>query len=493
MNHFDIDKNAENENSHKKFTFGEEVWLPKESNDLYFDVAIVGGGPGGIFAALELSQKPLKIVLLDKGCAIEKRIGKCISACGSCKICHITHGLGGAGLFSDGKCRSSFNISKYFGTDYDCTEIANGITESIVKDCNKLNININKKNPSIDTVSKTKKELKSLGLDFTYFPVKHLGSDASVVFTKYLIDKLYTKGVSIQENSEVVEITKGNEEYELLLRNNGTYSKISAKYIVLSVGKSGTRWLNEQTEKLKIKVDQPKLFVGIRIETNQRITKKLTDLSFDPKISMHMENGDYVKTHCWCEGGHIMSCNYQGLILLGGHAFLNEKSNNTIFALLSSFEVPKEKTLYDYSYQLIKNINERGSGKILLQRLDDFINRDNTTIAKIENHAVSPTLKNFNINRIDLILPNRIYLNIKDFILRLNEFCPGLIEEGLVYAPALEWWSQNVLVTQKFEANVKNIYIIGEASGVAKGIIGSATTGILAASDILSKIENNLN
>ena len=155
-----------------------------------------------------------------------------------------------------------------------------------------------------------------------------------------------------------MEITKGNEEYGLLLRNNGTYSKISAKYVVLSVGKSGTRWLNKQTEKLKIKVDQPKLFMGIRIETNQRITKKLTDLSFDPKISMHMENGDYVKTHCWCEGGHIMSCNYQGLILLGGHAFLNEKSNNTIFALLSNFEVPKEKTLYDYSYQLIKNINE---------------------------------------------------------------------------------------------------------------------------------------
>lgn len=78
-------------------------------------MAIVGGGPGGIF---KLSQKPLKIVLLDKGCAIEKRIGKCIGACGSCKICNITHDLGGAGLFSDGKCRPSFNISKYFGTDY---------------------------------------------------------------------------------------------------------------------------------------------------------------------------------------------------------------------------------------------------------------------------------------------------------------------------------------------------------------------------------------
>lgn len=493
MNIFDIDKNAENENSDKKFTFEEKVCLSKESIDLNFDVAIVGGGPGGIFAALELSQKSLKIALLDKGCTIEKRIGKCISACGSCKICHITHGLGGAGLFSDGKCRPSFNISKYFDTDYDCTEIANGITESIVKDCKKLNININKKNPSIDAVSKTKKELKSLDLDFTYFPVKHLGSDASVEFTKYLIDKLYTKGVSIKENSEVVEITKGTEEYELLLRNNGTYSKISAKYVILAVGKSGTSWLNGQTEKLKIKVGQPKLFMGIRIETNQRITKKLTDLSFDPKISMQMENGDYVKTHCWCEGGHIMSCNYQGLILLGGHAFLSEKSNNTIFALLSSFEVPKGKTLYDYSYQTIKNINEIGYGKILLQRLDDFINGDSTTAAKIENQAVSSTLKHFNINRIDLILPDRIYFNLKEFIIKLNKYCPGLIEEGLVYAPAVEWWSQNVHVTQKFEANVKNVYIIGEASGVAKGIIGSATTGILAASDILSKIETNLN
>ena len=75
-----------------------------------YNVAIIGAGPAGIFAALEITKlKPdWKVVLIEKGEKIEKR--KCLlregyEKCPTCKKCGLLCGWGGAGAFSDGPLR----------------------------------------------------------------------------------------------------------------------------------------------------------------------------------------------------------------------------------------------------------------------------------------------------------------------------------------------------------------------------------------------------
>ena len=82
-----------------------------------YDVAIIGAGTAGVYAAYELrKRKPqLNVIVLERGRDIYHRqcpivAGK-VKDCAGCNPCSIMSGFGGAGAFSDGK----FNFTTEFG------------------------------------------------------------------------------------------------------------------------------------------------------------------------------------------------------------------------------------------------------------------------------------------------------------------------------------------------------------------------------------------
>ena len=94
-----------------------------KSKKAHYDVAIVGGGIGGLMAAHRLSSAhpSLSIVLIEKGAPLEQRgcpmITQKKKVCVNCTHCAIMQGMAGAGAFSDGK----YIISTEYGgwlTDY---------------------------------------------------------------------------------------------------------------------------------------------------------------------------------------------------------------------------------------------------------------------------------------------------------------------------------------------------------------------------------------
>ena len=70
------------------------------TNTVKYDVVIVGAGPGGIYAAYELSGKNLKIAVFEAGHPLSKRKcpidGKKVKSCINCKTCSIMSGFGRA-------------------------------------------------------------------------------------------------------------------------------------------------------------------------------------------------------------------------------------------------------------------------------------------------------------------------------------------------------------------------------------------------------------
>jgi uncharacterized FAD-dependent dehydrogenase len=157
----------------------------KHHND--YNVIIIGAGPGGIFAAYELSKlnPDLAIGIFESGKALEDRecpitLGK-TDKCINCKSCSIMSGFGGAGAFSDGK----YNITNDFGgTLYEY--IGKNEALELMYYVDDINMKHGGEGTKMYTTanSKLKKECIEQDLHLLDASVRHLGTDINYVVFK---------------------------------------------------------------------------------------------------------------------------------------------------------------------------------------------------------------------------------------------------------------------------------------------------------------------
>ena len=463
------------------------------------DVTIIGAGPGGLFAAMEIVEKvgkQVEILVIDKGKSpIQRRCSAPINGCQNCKICELISGGGGAGFFSDGKLVYDIYSGGYLKEIIPFNK-KRKIEERIKEVIDTFISKYLYKTPTLH--EKINNCLQQRKLNFKPYPVIHIGSNKLRFFSQQLISYLQKRNVKFLFNTEVkdfqYDIYSNRWIIKIVNRNRRSSQIISSNYLIGSVGKEGNFWFTELIERLGGSVEDNNTYIGIRMEINDITAKNFYNISLDPKICFKNDT-DKIKTHCFCRHGQVLLLKYYNLPLAGGHTpyleideqYNPEKFPNSNFAILYR---NKSICTKDKALEIMKKINEMTGGKLLVQRLGDYLNNIPTTKEKLSGNKIKPSNYNIVPGRIpDELLPGFREISIT-FLKKLDACAPGILDQdNLLYFPAIEWWMRKVEVNKNMEVkNLPNLYAIGDGSGWTQGIVQSAATGIIAGNDIANKL-----
>lgn len=453
-----------------------------------YDVVIIGAGPGGIYSAYELIKlnKGLKIVVLEEGNPLEKRKcpidGKKVKSCINCKTCAIMNGFGGAGAFSDGK----YNITNQFGgTLYEYIGKEEAI--DLMRYVDEINMAYGGEGTKLYSTADT--ELKKLCLENKLHlldaQVRHLGTDVNYVVLHNLFEELKDK-VEFVFNCKAVHVQALDEGYEIITEKE----KYLGRQCIISVGRSGSKWMENVCSDLNIETKSNRVDIGVRVELPAEIFSRLTDELYESKIVYRTEKfEDLVRTFCMNPRGEVVNENTNGIITVNGHSYADPKllTENTNFALLVSkhFSEPF-KDSNEYGESIARLSNMLGGG-VMVQRFGDLVRGRRSTVQRIEEGFITPTLA-ATPGDLSLVIPKRILDGIIEMIYALDKIAPGTAnDDTLLYGVEVKFYNMEVEINHDLETSREGLFVIGDCSGVTHSLSHASASGVYVARHIAGK------
>lgn len=456
-----------------------------------YDVIIVGAGPGGIFSAYELINRAqdCRVAVFEGGHPLEKR--KCpidgdkVKSCIGCKSCSIMSGFGGAGAFSDGK----YNITNDFGgTLYEYIGKQKAI--DLMRYVDDINMKYGGEGTKLYSTAGTdfKKICLQNKLNLLDASVRHLGTDINYIVLENLYADLKDKADFYFDTpvQHIELIEEGREGYRVITENES----YECRQCIVSVGRSGSKWMEKVCNELKIPTKSNRVDLGVRVELPAVIFSHLTDELYESKIVYRTEQfEDHVRTFCMNPKGSVVTENTNGIITVNGHSYEDKEkqTENTNFALLVSkhFSEPfKDSNGYGESIARLSNML---GGGVIVQRFGDLIRGRRSNPKRIEEGIVEPTL-DATPGDLSLVLPKRILDGIIEMIYALDKIAPGTAnDDTLLYGVEVKFYNMEVELDEHLETLYKGLYIIGDGSGVTHSLSHASASGVYVAREILAK------
>lgn len=453
-----------------------------------YDVIIIGAGPGGIFAAYELMRKApeLTVAVFEAGNPLEKRRcpidGKKIKSCINCNTCAIMSGFGGAGAFSDGK----YNITNDFGgTLYEY--IGKSTAIDLMHYVDEINVRYGGEGTKMYSTAGTKfkKLCMQNKLKLLDASVRHLGTDINYVVLENLYAELKEK-VAFYFNSYVDDLEVNGDGYRVICGD----TVYACDKCIVSVGRSGSKWMEKICKRLDISTKSNRVDLGVRVELPAVIFSHLTDELYESKIVYRTEKfEDKVRTFCMNPYGIVVNENTNGIVTVNGHSYEDpaKQTENTNFALLveKHFSEPF-KDSNEYGESIARLSNMLGGG-VLVQRFGDLIRGRRSTANRIEEGFVRPTLS-AEPGDLSLVLPKRILDGIIEMVYALDKIAPGTAnDDTLLYGVEVKFYNMEVQLDENLETTHKGFYVIGDGSGVTHSLSHASASGVYVARKIAEK------
>ena len=453
-----------------------------------YDLTIIGAGPGGIYSAYEaIRLNPnLKIAVFEAGHELSKR--KCpidgvkIKSCINCKSCSIMSGFGGAGAFSDGK----YNITNDFGgTLYEYIGKKRAI--DLMEYVDEINMKHGGEGTKLYSTAGTKFKKLCMQNDLHLLDasVRHLGTDINYVVLENIYAELKDK-MDFYFDTPIEKVIQEDGMYKLECKK-GTFE---SEKCIISVGRSGSKWMETVCNDLKIKTSSNRVDLGVRVELPSEIFSHLTDELYESKIVYRTPKyEDKVRTFCMNPKGAVVNENTNGIITVNGHSYEDPKlqTNNTNFALLVSqtFSEPfKDSNGYGESIARLSNML---GGGVIVQRFGDLVRGQRSTHSRIEESFVTPTL-NATPGDLSLVLPKRLLDGIIEMIYALDKVAPGTAnDDTLLYGVEVKFYNMEVDVDENLETNLPGLFVIGDGSGITHSLSHASASGVHVARHLYQK------
>lgn len=459
-----------------------------------YDVIIVGAGPSGIFTTLELTKrKDIRILLLEKGKSLEERLQLVKNYEKSEKLLNVLSpticGWGGAGAFSDGKLTLSTEVGGFlhrYLSKSELTELIEYADKCYVQHGAPEHIY----GSDISEIEKLK--IKAIQNNLKLIPtrIRHLGTDKCPYILQNFKNSL-EGNADIRFNSRVESIICDDSKVRGVITDDG--KEFLSDFVVISPGRGGAEWLNRECRRMGLTTLINPVDIGIRVELPAATMAFITDVVYEPKLLFYSKQfDDQVRTFCVNPYGEVVQEFNEGIYTVNGHSYTTRKSDNTNFAILvsTSFTKPFNEPI-SYGKYVARLANFLSEG-VIIQRLGDLLKGRRSTQERVGRGIVVPTLKTAIPGDLSFVLPYRFLVNILEMLTALDRFAPGVCSEHtLLYGIEVKFYSLQLKLTKSLETEVKNLFAVGDGAGVSRGLIQASVSGIMAAREILKRLNNS--
>lgn len=446
------------------------------------DVAIIGAGPAGLFAAMRLAGK-MNVLVLDR-----------------------RKHPGGAGGYTDGK----LNLSPHIGLDLaelglseeeatrridevDRVFLAHG-ADATLHGLDQARIQW-----WLDRVSWVRRPTPKGQWDIQLVPVvqRHMGTDFAHRVTRAMADTVERRGGTLLLETEVVEIQHRDGGGFLIQTSRGDFS---AANLICSPGREGASWFREKARALGVHTGHGAIDIGCRVEIASAVYEEITDVLYDPKfIFCTPTHQDRTRTFCTNPGGHVRVEAHRDFRLVNGDALKSSKTANTNFAILNT--VGMTEPLQDTSemgHQVARFANFWGGGNsLIMQRWGDLMagrrsKAQTFFAAELGFDKLIPTLPpgpGVTPGDISFAYPGRIVRNLQESLELLARVIPGVAHPSTtIYVPEIKFYDVRYPTSLNLETEVPGLFVAGDGAGKSRGIVGAAVNGTMAAEGILKRI-----
>ena len=346
-----------------------------------YDVIIIGAGPAGIFAALELTSDQVsprpRVLLVEKGRDLAARNKKDI-------LC----GWGGAGAYSDGK----LNLSPAVGGQLE-KFVAPGDLAALIDQVDSTYVQYGAATrvygDDLDAVARIKDQAILAGLRLVVSRIRHIGTekclDVLAGLRAHLNDRItFLPDTPVEDilvlDGRVAGVQAGGKRYE-------------AQFVIAAPGREGSEWLSNQAARLGLERTNNPVDIGVRVEVPAPVMQSLAESLYESKFYFNTPSfDDQVRTFCMCPNGEVVLERHDGVTTVNGHSYAAKRTDNTNFALLVStnFTKPFHEPI-TYGKYIASLANILGGG-VMVQRLADLKAGRRSTPERLAKGAIAPTL-----------------------------------------------------------------------------------------------------